>query len=168
MAFDASLYFRLVSNLTSPLDLSTAASVLDKSAQIPLTQGSGAGQADKVWHDTRTITASATDTLDLAGGGLTDPFGAAFTLARIKGLLVVAAGGNTNNVNVQRPATNGVPLFSAVSSNIAVHPGGVFLWMAPSAAGVVVTAGTGDLIDFVNSSGGTPVTYDVVIIGASS
>jgi hypothetical protein len=89
-------------------------------------------------------------------------------MARIKAILVKAASGNTNNVNVSRPASNGVPLFLAASDGIAVLPGGAFLWVAPNAAGVAVTAGTGDLLTFTNSAGTASVTYDVVIVGASA
>ena len=71
-------------------------------------------------------------------------------------------------MRVTRPASNGVPLFLAASDGLDVKPGGCFLWLAPDATGVAVTAGTGDLINIANSSSGTSVTYDVVIIGASA
>jgi hypothetical protein len=49
-----------------------------------------------------------------------------------------------------------------------VRPDGKFVWVAPGATGIAVTAGTGDLITLTNSGGTTGVTYDVVIIGASA
>ena len=33
--------------------------------------------------------------------------------------------------------------------------------------GVTVTAGTGDIIQVVNSAGGTSITYDIIVIGTS-
>jgi hypothetical protein len=60
-----------------------------------------------------------------------------------------------------------VPLFLAASDGIDVQPGGVFLWVAPT-TGVTVTAATGDILNIDNSSSGTSVTYDVVIIGTSA
>jgi hypothetical protein len=167
MAFSFRSSWQLESELTSPLDLSTPSSLLKLARQIAFSEGAGAGAANMVWADRRTIAASATDSLDLAGS-LTGPFGTTLTFARIKYLLVLAAAGNTNNVNVTRPASNGAPLFLATGDGIPVKPGGKFEWYDPSAAGVAVTAGTGDLIDLVNSGAGTPVTYDVVIVGASS
>jgi hypothetical protein len=152
---------------TKALDLGTADLPVDVLANIALADGTGANQADRIFTDTRTLSASATEDLDLAGS-LTDAYGATITLARVKAILVKAASGNTNNVNVSRPASNGVPLFLAASDGIAVLPGGAFLWVAPNAAGVAVTAGTGDLLTFTNSSSGTSVTYDVVIVGASA
>jgi hypothetical protein len=71
-------------------------------------------------------------------------------------------------VRVNRPASNGVPLFLAASDGIDVPPGGVFLWACPADGKVTVTASTGDLLNIDNSGAGTSVTYDVVIIGCSA
>lgn len=153
--------------LTSALDLVTAAAPLAYSKRTTLATGTGAGQADRVWSDNRTIAASGTEDLDLAGV-LTDAFGAAFTLVKLKAVLIVASAANTNSVRVTRPATNGVPIFLAAADGLDVVPGGTFLWVAPNAAAVTVTAATGDLLTVSNSSSGTSVTYDVVIIGTSA
>jgi hypothetical protein len=169
MALTTDISLQLVLALTKALDLSVSPEArANVKKAIALATGTGANQADKYWPDQRTILASATDTLDLNGGGLIDPLGDAFAPARIKVVYVFAAAANTNNVNVVRPAANGVPLFLAAGDGIAVRPGGVFLWVAPDATGVAVTAGTGDLIDLVNSGGGSSVTYDIVIVGASA
>lgn len=167
MALETNLLVKLDANLTSALDLVTAAAPLAISNRTRLASGTGLAAADMQWSDTRTLAASATEDLDLAGS-LTGPIGGTLTFARIKLLYVTAAAGNTNDVNVTRPATNGVPLFLAASDGIPVKPGGGFLLVAPNAAGVVVTAGTGDLLTFTNSAGSTSVTYSVVIIGASA
>lgn len=166
MALTTRLSLSLLATLTSPRDLSTPDDPLNYLKNIELATGTSANQADMLWHDQRTLTASATEDLDLAGV-LTNAFGVTQTFARIKGLVVYAAAANTNNVNVTRPASNGVPLFLAASDGIPVHPGGIFAWVAPGAA-VTVTAGTGDLLTFTNSAGSTSVTYDVIIFGASA
>jgi hypothetical protein len=157
----------VLAELSSQLDLAAAAAPLTLSRSVPLLNGTGTGQADKVFADTRTIAASTTDSLDLAGGGLLDLLGAALTFAKLKAVLLWAAAGNTNNVVVTRPASNGVPIFSAAGDALPVLPGGMFGWVAPG-AGVTVTAGTGDLLDIVNSAAGSTVTYDVVLIGTSA
>lgn len=166
MAFRLASFFELVAEVTSPLDLSTPTNAVSVARQLNLAQGSGAGQADMIWSDQRTIAASGTDALDLAGS-LSGPFGGLLTFARVKMLIVLAAAGNTNNVNVVMPAS-GVPLFLAAADGVGVRPGGALILFDPSAAGAVVTAGTGDLINIVNSGAGTSVTYDIHIVGASS
>lgn len=167
MALSTKLALALTATLTDPLDLSTVTDPLEYTKQLKLTSGTGADQADMLWHDTRTLAASATENLDLAGV-LVNAFGDVQTFARIKAVLVAAAPGNTNNVNVIREGTNGVPLFLALADGIPVRPGGLFLWVAPDATAVAVTGGTGDLLTITNSGAGTSVTYDVVIIGASA
>lgn len=167
MALSTRLQVSLDTNLTSALDLGSASAPLKLARDFIWSSGTGASAADKIWHDQRTVAASATDSLDLAGS-LTDALGTAFTPAKIKGLLVYAATGNTNNVVITRPASNGVPLFSAAGDAFPLRPGGLFLWVSPDSTGVAVTAGTGDLLDFANSAAGTSVTYDVVIIGTSA
>lgn len=167
MALTTRLSLSLLATLTSALDLTTADDSLDYLKRFDLTTGTGANQSDMLWHDQRTLTASATENLDFAGS-LTNAFGTTQTFARIKAFVVYAATGNTNNVNVIREGTNGVPLFLAAGDGIPVRPGGLFVAMAPDATAYAVTASTGDLVTFTNSAGGTSVTFDVIVIGASA
>lgn len=167
MALTSDITVKAVCTLSSALDLATASVPLTLTERIRLTNGTGADQADLIFHDTRTLSASATEDLDLAGS-LTDALGSTLTFARIKAVIVAANAANTNNVNVTQPAANGVPLFLAASDGIAVRPGGVFAWVAPDATAVAVSGGTADLLTFTNSAGSTSVTYDVVIVGASA
>lgn len=156
----------IAATLTSALDLVTASAPLALNTRITMGNGTATGKADLAWSDTRTVAASSTDALDLAGS-LAGNLGGTLTIVKLKAVLVRAATANTNNVRVNRPATNGVPLFLAASDGIDVLPGGLFLWVAPG-AGVTVTAATGDLINIDNSGAGTAVTYDVVLIGTSA
>ncbi len=149
------------------LDLSTPADPLLERIKIQLTNGTTADRADLLFHDRRTIAASSNEDLDLAGS-LASPFGATLTFVELRAVLIAASSANTNNVRVTRPASNGVPLFLAASDGIDVPPGGVFLWSCPADGKVAVTAGTGDLINVANSSSGSSVTYDVVIVGTSA
>jgi hypothetical protein len=167
MALDTNLLIELDAELTSALDLVTAEVPLSVHDRTRLTSGTGLAAADMLWSDTRTLAASATEDLDLAGS-LTGPLGTTLTFARIKFVYVTALAANTNNVNVTRPASNGAPIFLAAGDGLPVKPGGAFLWMAPDATGVAVTASTGDLLTLTNSSSGTSVTYSIVVIGASA
>jgi hypothetical protein len=149
------------------LDLGTGVDNFLKRTKIEMTNGTGAGAADRMFHDQRTINASANEDLDLAGV-LANEFGSTLTFVELRAVMIFAASGNTNNVLVSRPASNGVPLFSAAGDEIIVPPGGVFLWACPADGKITVTAATGDLLHVANSSSGTSVTYDVVIIGTSA
>jgi hypothetical protein len=166
MTLTTTLKLDLAASLTSALDLVTSSAPLSYAKRYTLTTGTGTSQADKIFSDTRTITASSNEDLDLAGV-LVDALGATATFVKLKALVIAASSDNTNNVRLIRPASNGVPLFLAASDGIDILPGGMFVWVGPG-AGVTVTASTGDLLNVANSSSGTSVTYDVVIIGTSA
>ena len=155
MTLTSKLSVSLAAELDSPLDLAVASMPLAVGRTIRLTTGTAANQADLVWSDTRTLAASATETLDLAGV-LTNPLtGAVITFARVKMIYVSAASDNASAVNVSREATNGAPIFLALGDGVAVRPGGVFALGASDATAYVVTPGTGDLLTITNSGSGT-------------
>jgi Ca2+-binding RTX toxin-like protein len=168
MALTSKITLDIVSTLTKVLDLATGKTPLNRRAEYSWESGTGADQADLVFHDQRTLAASATENIDLAGG-LTDAYGATITFARIKALIVIAAAGNTNDVQVGGAASNAWATWVANSSDIVtVKPDGILALVSPSATGYVVTAGTGDILKIVNSGAGTGVTYDIVLIGSSA
>lgn len=168
MTLTSNISVNVTGNYSLALDLATKTCNLLKAYSVDLASGTAANQADMIWHDQRTLTASATEDLDLAAS-LTDLLtGAAITFARVKTLVVIASSGNTNNVQVTRPASNGVPIFIAAGDGVNVRPNGCLVIHAPDATAYAVTAGTGDLLTFTNSAGSTSVTYDVILIGASA
>ena len=155
---------------TPDLGTGAGASVtIDQLTDITLADGTLAGQADRVFEDTRTIAASGTDDLDLAGV-LTDRFGAVITFARIKGLYIAAAAANTNNVVVGAAATNQWATLLNTTGTMQLRPGEAFAVRtgALDAIGHTVTAGTGDILRIANGGAGTTVTYDIIIVGCSA
>lgn len=168
MSLTTKISLGLVATLTSALDLATGTHPLSYPLVYDWESGTGLDQADKMWHDRRQLAASGSENHDLAGG-LTDPFGAVITFARVKGLLVRADADNTNLVQVGGAASNQWVNWVANSSDIVnVRPGGVLILIAPDATGYAVTAGTGDQLKIANSAGSTVVDYDIVIVGASA
>lgn len=145
------------------LDLDSATDPLIVMATGLLSNGTASGNASQMWHDTRTLGASATEDLDLAGS-LVNAFGVTLTFVKLKCIFVRAAVGNTNDVQVTRSASNGVPLYMASGDGIALSPGDWFVYFSPL-VGKTVTASTGDLITVTNSAGSTSVSYDIVLIG---
>ncbi len=151
-------------SVTSSPDIGSLNYAINFASSLTFENGTGANQANMIFADTRTLSASATEDLDLAGG-LTSALGVTLTFTKIKAIIITAAAGNTNAVNITRPAANGVPIFIAAGDGISLTPGGIFAAALPNAAGVTVTAGTGDLLTLTNSAGTTPVTYNIVIVG---
>lgn len=168
MAFRLSSFFELEAELTSPLDLSTPTSLFKFAQQINLAQGAGVDQADKIWHDSRSLAASGTENLDLSGV-LADPFGASILFARIKGIILRTAKANTNNVVLGNSGVNAfLGPFGAAAHTLAVRPGGLLVLFAPDATGYVVTPATGDILTVTNSAAGSSVSYDIALVGAAS
>ena len=168
MPLDANISVSVSALHTSASDFTTSSAPLSRMYQQIFTEGTGADQANRIFHDQRTLAASATEDLDLAGV-LLDSFGAAITFARIRGLVVAAALANTNNVIVGGAATNTfVNWVGGATHTITVRPGGVLALFARDATSYAVTASTGDLLRIGNSGAGSTVTYDIVLLGASA
>jgi hypothetical protein len=169
MTLSSSFAISAAGELSSVLDLGTARAPASVSKSVAFTSGVGAGQADKLFSDRRTLAASGTEDLDLAGV-LLDAFGAAITFARVKGLLITAAVANTNNVVIGAASSNPWATLLNSTGTLTLKPGatvGLFAGAADPTA-YAVTAGTGDLLKVANSGAGTAVSYDIVIIGASA
>jgi len=136
--------------------------------RVSLTTGTTANKADQVFSDSRTIAASGSESLDLAGS-LTNAFGESVTFAEVVAIVVVADAGNTNDVVVGGASENAFAApFGDASDKVKVKPGGFLVLAAPGDPAYAVTAGTGDLLQIANSSSGSAVGYDIVILGRSA
>ncbi|MEU5979391.1 hypothetical protein [Streptomyces sp. NPDC047315] len=154
---------------TRAQDLTVVVDPLDWRRGVHLESGTAAGMADRVFHDRRTLAASASEDLDLAGV-LTDAFGAAITFVKVKGIFVSAASANANNVVVGNATANAWSTLLGATGTITLRPGATVGVMAGAtdATAYAVAAGTGDLLKVANSAAGSSVTYDIVIIGTSA
>lgn len=164
-ALSASLAVSLVAAFSQSVDVGTLTHDAKFSPNYVFTNGTGANQASILFSDTRTLAASATENLDLAGV-LIDAFGNTITFDKIKAIIVTAAAANTNNVLFGGAASaQAAPWFGDVTDVNVIRPGGLLCMVAPDATGFDVTATTADLLKIANSSSGTSVTYTIVIIG---
>jgi hypothetical protein len=156
MPLTSKISLSVQANYQVALDLATGSVPLLKTYETVLQTGVGAGQADKTFHDTRTLAPSASEDLDLAGV-LLDAFGSTLTVVKLKAIIIAAAAANVNNVLVGGVAAG-------------VRPGATFAMFAgqADATGYAVTATTADLLHVANSGAGTSVTYDVIMIGTSA
>lgn len=154
--------------LTGSSDLGPQTSPQFLSLAKQLVSGTLAGQADLVWGDTNTLTASSTTDIDLSGT-LTSALGGAVVFARVKLIMLVAAAGNTNNVVLGGAASaQFLGPFGAATHTAAAQPGDGLLFTATGATAWPVTATTADLLRVANSGAGSSVTYSILLIGASA
>ena len=165
MALETTLEFVLRWVNTSVLDLSTIRDSSNVSGSDTLTSGTGLDQADRIFHDRRSL-AATTEELDLAGS-LTDVFGAALTFVKVKGIWI--KNNNTTaaqTLTVGGAASNAFLLFADATDKMAIGPNSQLFRWEPSLAGIPVTAGTGDKLKF--DAGAVTISYDIVIIGTSA
>lgn len=151
-----------------PQDLSTPEDNLNWTKTIVMATGTGTSQADRLFHDKRTLNAAASETLDFAAGGLVDAFGAAFSPAKIKFLAIyvntatsgayLTVGGNASN----QLAT----MFGDVTDKVEVGADSPLI-IANTVDGFAVTAGTGDILKIENPSG-VAIEYEIVVVGTSA
>jgi len=165
-AATAAVKFKINSTLSNTIGLGTTSSLAEFLYTASLASGTGADQINKVWtSDDRSIAASSSETHDVAGG-LTDALGATVTMTKVKGIAIKAASTNTNNVVVGGATSNGLVNWVGDATDVInIRPGGCLVLIAPDSTGYAVTAGTGDLLKISNSSSGTPVVYDIALLG---
>lgn len=144
----------MTSELSDALDLSTPVDRLAKTLQYLLTGGTAAGQANRLWHDRRTVGPGG-ESLAL-DGGLVDGLGQAFTVSAIKVLLVTAAAGNLDEL---------VVTWAAGGLAARVAAGGVLLVVA---AGAGYDVGSPASPIAVASGGAVTLTYEVVLVGVGA
>lgn len=148
--------------------LGSPAFAFNQLTTLRLGAGTSSGQADLMFADQRTLAASATENLDLAGV-LVDPLGATLTFGHVKLIYIHAAATNTNDVCVGGAATNTFSgPFADPTDKVCVKPGAVAFLTVFTGVGWTVTPATGDILKVANSSSGTSVVYDVVILGTST
>jgi hypothetical protein len=168
VALNVDISLQVKAFLSTPTDLAQATAPHILPFATTWASGVAANQADLVWGDERSIAASGTDDLDLAGS-LTGALGGTITFAKVKGIFVTASAANTNKVVVgAAAATQFVGPFGANTHTLAVDAGGFFATATPLLAGWGVTATTADLLRVANSAAGTAVVYRILLIGTSA
>ena len=158
---------KFVATPSSPENYDATTSTPTIDAELSLTSGTADGSADLVFTARRSLGASSTETLDLAGG-LTDVYGATLTFVDVVGMVV--RNRETTSTRVLRVGPNAANGFLGpfvdATDRIAIGPSGIFSTWRDS--GWTVTAGTGDLLFFQNTDGAGAISYDVLLVGRSA
>ncbi len=153
------------------LDLTTIKDVASLTYAKQLADGTGASQANSVWHDQRTVATGANDDLDLTA--LTNSiFGSTITInfTAVKALLLV----NTNTATadelvIDSSVANAYKGFfnGSATSKVECGPDSAVLLSAKvggfQSNGTV--GGTNKVIRISNPAGGTNIVYKIAIIG---
>lgn len=164
-SFNGRVDLKITGTYASDIDLGNRSYSLTKTYTNRFANGVAAEQANSIFTDTRTVSASANDDLDVAGG-IIDAFGGTITFLNIKTIIIKAADDNVNNLIIGAEGTNEFSsMFGDDSDTINVRPGGFVCFSTPGANGYAVTASTGDKLRITNAAGGSSVSYDIILIG---
>lgn len=146
------------------LDFGNNKALLPFAAELAIGSGTGAGQCNLAFWDHRTVNASSSDDIDLAGA-LTDPLGGSGVFTKVKGIYVKAKASNLGVITIGNDAAPFIGPFGAGTHTIKLSPGDVFL-VTNLAAGWTVTATTADILQVAADSAGA-AEFDIAIIGLS-
>lgn len=164
-SFNGAMKVNVQGTLTASQNLGSASYNLNQTYAINLLQGSGANQADIIYANTYTIAASGTQNIDLYGV-LQDAHGNTINMTTVKGLFVYAYPGNTNNVLIGGAGSNPWATWcNAGTDQVTARPGGFILLGCQDVTGYTVNSSTGHVLQLANSSSGTSVQCDIVVIG---
>ena len=127
-----------------------------------VTDGTAAGQANKVYRSYRTLTAGANETLDLSGS-LTNFHGDVVAFTGVKSLTIaIVAPDGTKKLTVGNAASNSFQGPLSASSTQDVHYD--MEWKNWSAAGYAVANGSTDNLKIANP-GASSVIFCIAVIG---
>lgn len=148
---------------SSAIDLGSRVYAMKKSKLTTLLDGTGAGQANKLYADSFSVSQSVNTDLDLSGA-LAGAFGTVVFTA-LKGLLIVAGDSNPGALTVGNVTNGIVAWFGAATHSLTCKPGATILLTDPSAAGLSITAGTADLLRIASAATAGTYTFDVAVVG---
>lgn len=154
------------------LDLATISDNARLEYARSLADGTAADQADRLWHDQRTLAGSASENLDL--NNLTNTlFGSTLTVnfAKVKALLIVNLATTAGEDLLVGGAGAGANAWSAPFDNdpdakIAV-PADSIVFLVNKKNGWTVTNGSADILKIANASAAS-VSYKIAIVGTSA
>jgi hypothetical protein len=151
------------------LDLATVADDAKLEYDKSLADGVADDQADKVWHDSRTLNAAANDDLDLTALVHTI-FGSTVTIsfAKIKAILIVNTSTTAgDDLTVGGAASQEWTAWVAAAGDKVRVPADSCLLISNRKTGWTVTNGASDTLR-ITSAGANPITYKIAVLGTSA
>jgi len=155
--------------LQDALDLSTITDVSKLEYAASLTSGVGSEQADRIWHDERTLAAAAADELVLSALE-SSVFGndVETALAKVKAvLIVVTTTASGTELTIGNAASHAwVGPFNAAGDRLKLTADAA-IFLVNKQSGWSVGVGATDVLKIANTGSGS-ATYRIVIVGTSA
>lgn len=155
----------LAGTYTDTRDLGTVSYPETLSYTRAFTSGVAINQADLMFDDTRSLTSSQTENLDLSGT-LIDAVNRTIAAVKIVGIGITAPATNTVDITFGNHATAAFVGPWGATGTCLLSPGGCIIVVNPTLAGWAVTATTADMLKVAN--GAAASTYSICIFGRSA
>ena len=166
MALTGKALFSLAATLTKEFDMRNGNDPFSYVNSYSFADDTGGDYfANSSFADTRTLTQSASETLDLTDL-LKDAFGDFVDFEKLK-ILMIENTSLTDYLIVGGAASSAMPLFDDTSDKAIVKPGGMMILIAPDAAGYDMTIGDQLKLQHGGTTSAT-LTYNIALIGMSS
>lgn len=152
--------------LTHSAQLAQVVDLLSLSIADGLAFGTGAGQINAFWHDTRTLDGGgpgSSETLDLYDSLIDGASGETITFTEIK-LFFVRCNSPIDNIKMTFDIVDGWK--TLFDSTVILRLGDVFLWYNFGLSGAGIGAGNSD-VTFLNTGVETG-TYDIIVVGVGT
>lgn len=163
MSLNTEVLLRVRATQQSDIDLATRVVRHALEFETTLADGAGAGKANKIWSDRRTLAGGANETLDLSA--LTDAFGGALAFTGIKLMKIIAGDANGDDLAIGGGMSEQFIAWVGDATDIVnVPPGMPFVIMNTSAAGFAVGNNASDKLKIENL-GSVEATYEIILVG---
>ena len=172
MTLSSTVRVRLAASQTGSNDFGGPEFSPEMETAINLQNGTGAGQADLLYVDERSVAASSNDDIDL-NGVLAQAIGGTFNAVELVALIVINAPksgvANLSSLTVGGATNPFIGFLGGTAPTIGpIGPGGHLSIGAPGATGIgTVTPATADQLRIANGAGGTAV-YQIAILGRTA
>jgi len=164
MTLNAKVQMPLNITHSKELDLTEVKQALTNTLGVSFTDGALADQAEVLYHDKRALGDAANETIDLQDGSLSDAFGDAITIEKLK-FLYIKNLSTTANLLVGAAAGNQLALFAdPASDKLSLPPLGEFIFIAPDLTGLDTSANA-DLKLEHDGTGDSAPGYKIIAIG---
>jgi hypothetical protein len=151
------------------LDLATVNDDAKLEYDRSFADGTAADQADKIWHDSRTLASGASDDLDL--NALTNTiFGSTVTInmAKVKAILIVNTATTAGeDLTVGGAAAQEWTAWVGAAGDKVRVPADSCLLITNRKSGWSVTNGASDTLRVTNTGAGS-ITYKIAVLGTSA
>lgn len=171
MLQNAAIRLSASTRLSKSLDLGSAESVIEKTIQYALANGSGGGQATSSYADSRPLAAVTAESLNLKTfGGARDGVGDLMAFSKLKLIIIHNTSQNDCTLLIGGEGTANAfdaPFNGDADAVITLGKGDFCILGSPTGPGWAIGASDSNLLQIENTHATLGATYDIHVVAAT-